>query len=399
MGRLYKRSGTWYADYFDQAGARQRESTRTADIKVARARLRDLELHTTHRRADETEALSAILDYFVNVTCAGKPSGTRRCYGQKARHLNRLLGAVRVGALGREGVEQYIATRLSEGAHQHSVHKELVVLRGALKSAKERGRFNCSLDVVPKFSSGYVPRTSYLTPLQFIAMLEAVVPPLPRTAKANTLEKRAQRLVDRARYCMLIAYASPRRGEVEALHRDHVDLSRGMVRIPKGKTVGRVIAIAESLRPWLEDLPAGPLVKPWRNMGRDLPRACERAQVPRCTANDLRRTFASWLVQAGESNMVVSRLLGHKSTRMVDLVYGQLSDATLAAAIGRLPGCDAGVPPAGPTRGGGGDGGTVGADYRAAVSVEKLVETAAYVVPRVGIEPTTRGFSVRCSTN
>jgi hypothetical protein len=43
------------------------------------------------------------------------------------------------------------------------------------------------------------------------------------------------------------------------------------------------------------------------------------------------------------SLLVMSRLLGHSSTRMVDLVYGQLDEATLTAAISNLPGCDAGV--------------------------------------------------------
>jgi integrase len=311
MGRIYKRAGRWYANFYGRTGVRHRESLDTKDIQVARARLRGLELATTDRGPDQTEDLSTVLDYFTDVTCAGRSPGTVRCYRQKARHLGRLLGARRIGSLTREDVERYVSTRLGEGAHQHSVHKELVVLRGALGSAKARGRFRGSMDIVPKFSSGYVPRTTYLTPPQFAAMIDALVPPLPRTAQPGTLEKRAARLMDRARYCMLIAYASPRRGELEALRRDHIDLVRGMIAIPKGKTVGRPVAIAPPLRPWLEELPPGPVVRPWRNICRDMPRACERAGVPRCTPNDLRRTFASWLIQAGESNRIVADLLGH----------------------------------------------------------------------------------------
>lgn len=60
--------------------------------------------------------------------------------------------------------------------------------------------------------------------------------------------------------------------------------------------------------------------------------------MPRVTPNDLRRTFASWLVQARETNFVVSRLLGHSTTKMVDLVYGQLSAESLRIAINKLPG-------------------------------------------------------------
>jgi integrase len=218
---------------------------------------------------------------------------------------------------------------------------------------------------------------------------------------------------------MLIAFGSPRRGELEAMQWEHVDLARGVMRIPRGKTLGRPIAIHPMLRPWLEAMHAGigPILEPWANVGRDLLAAVERTNaaaaaaaaergvpppppIPRVTPNDLRRTFASWLVQAGESLYVVFRLLGHSSTRMVERVYGQLDEATLASVIGRLPGaCDAGVIHAGARGGTPGAGGMSVSAPAIVNSVEESANSAGFVVPRVGIEPTTRGFSVRCSTN
>jgi hypothetical protein len=53
--------------------------------------------------------------------------------------------------------------------------------------------------------------------------------------------------------------------------------------------------------------------------------------------NDLRRTYASWLKQRGVDSMVVAKLLGHTSSRMVELVYGHLNDATHQAAVQVLP--------------------------------------------------------------
>lgn len=397
MGKLYKRGDTYYADYFDRAGRRCRVSTRTGDLQVARQRLRDFELATTDRGAHSTETLDAALRYYIEVACAAKPSTTVGSYQQKARHISRLLGGTLMDALDRESVERYIATRLEEGAHRHSVHKELVVLRGAIESAHERKRTATSSTVVPKFRAGYTPRTTYLTPDQFMRLAEHLVPPLSPNARESTRRAVTERRNRRALYCLLIALASPRHGEVEALCWEHVDLGRGVLRIPKGKTISRVVAIHPVLRPWLEAMHAGsgPMVETWGNVRRDLARACARAGVPRVTANDLRRTFASWLVQAGTSLLVVSRLLGHNSTRMVDLVYGQLDEATLAGAIQRLPGgCDAGVSRTVPQDGTPGAGGTSASAPAIANSVEDSANSETSVVPRPGIEPGTRGFSV-----
>lgn len=394
MGTLYKRGDTWHADFVDRAGRRRRVSTRTADLKVARARLRELELATTDRASHPTEALDDALRYFVDVTHASSPAGTVSSYRQKARHLSRLMGAEQTDAITRERIERYIASRLGEGAHTHSVHKELVVLRGALTASRARGLFHGPPDVVPRFRAQYTPRTTYLTPDQFAELAEHLVrnPPGPRAPDLRR-QRWERRRNGRVLYCMLIAFASPRVGELEALQWEHVDLARGVLRIPEGKTVGRPIAIHPMLRPWLEAMHAGtgPVIEPWANVQRDLASAAARAGVPRVTPNDLRRTFASWLVQAGTPLLVVSRLLGHSSTRMVDLVYGQLDEATLHEAIGRLPGgCDAGVTSAASRDGTPGAIRTARRGGRGRISDEDRV-------PRTGIEPVTRGFSGRSS--
>ncbi len=400
MGTLYRRGRIYYADYFDRQGRRRRDSTRTSDVKIARIRLRDFELATTDRAAHSSEVLDNALRYFVDVACAGKSGGTIDSYQKKARHVSRLLGATLLDRITREGIERYIATRLEEEASSHSVHKELVVLRGTLASAHARGRTTTTAEVVPKFRAGYTPRTAYLTPEQFMLLVDHIVPPLRGKPKERAIREREARRIGRTLYCLLIALASPRRGELEALRWEHVDLGRGVIRVPKGKTVGRPIAIHPVLRPWLESLDRGEgfVVEPWANVGRDLPDACERAGVPKCTPNDLRRTFASWLVQDGVSLLVVSRLLGHRTTRMVDLVYGQLDEATLASAIQRLPGgsgnCDAGVTNGVPNPGTGGTGGTAASPPSITNSVEDSAISATSKVPRDGVEPPTRGFSV-----
>ncbi|MBX3157640.1 MAG: tyrosine-type recombinase/integrase [Deltaproteobacteria bacterium] len=110
----------------------------------------------------------------------------------------------------------------------------------------------------------------------------------------------------------LIAFASPRRGELEKLRWEDVDLARCTIRIPNGKTKGRVVPLHPLLRPWLVALhrESSPVVEPWPNDKRELARACERAGVPRVTPNDLRRSFTTWLKQSDVDSAVVAAMMG-----------------------------------------------------------------------------------------
>jgi len=413
MGRIYKRGDTYYADFVDRHHRRVQQSLRTTDRAVAKARLRDLELSTTDSGSHASEALSDALDYFTETVCASKPAATRNSYEQKARHISRLLGAMQLADLTRSHVERYIANRIAEGAHTHSIHKELVVLRGALASAEARGLFHGVISkLVPKFQAKYVPRETYLTPEQFSRLLWNVVAPPHPNAKPETVAKIEHRRVNRTLYCMLIALASPRRGELEKLLWEHVDLARGTIKVPKGKTKSRVVPIHPYLRPWLEALHrgTGPVIEPWGNDKRELARACARAGVPRVTPNDLRRTFATWLKQNDVDSAVVAAMMGHSSTAMVDRVYGKLDEASYRRAIAKLPGgtpvahevadpdCHAGVTSPAQSGGKHGTDGTGAMLGPVTDPEEESVTYGDHEVRAEGLEPSTSGLRVRCST-
>ena len=113
MGSIYKRprkSGgyTHYADVW-RAGRRKQVSLRTSNHEVAKAKLRDRELATTHSGPHTSQAVADALGYFTDIACAAKPEATRSSYGQKARHLSRLMGYVLTDDLDRTRVERYIA--------------------------------------------------------------------------------------------------------------------------------------------------------------------------------------------------------------------------------------------------------------------------------------------------
>jgi len=83
-----------------------------------------------------------------------------------------------------------------------------------------------------------------------------------------------------------------------------------------------------------------------QNVRRDLAQACDRADIEPCTPNDLRRTCATWLRQAGAAPDLIAPVMGHADTRMVERVYGRLPvddlERRLAAAIGQTD-CSAGA--------------------------------------------------------
>jgi integrase len=142
---------------------------------------------------------------------------------------------------------------------------------------------------------------------------------------------------------VLAVYTGGRDSEIDNLvWEEHIFLAEGWVLLPGTKTwkARRTIPLAKPLRAYLESLPGehcGLVAEPWPNLRRDLALACERAGIARVSPNDLRRTFASWLKQAGVDSMIVAKLLGHTTSRMVELVYGHLNDASLTKAVKVLP--------------------------------------------------------------
>ena len=82
-----------------------------------------------------------------------------------------------------------------------------------------------------------------------------------------------------------------------------------------------------------------PMFPRWsnNNMLRDLTLACGLAGIPPVSANDLRRTFATWLARAGVPILHVSKMMGHASTKMLEQVYARVERGQhLHDAITRL---------------------------------------------------------------
>lgn len=331
--RLYRRGATWWVAGYDAGGRRYRISTRQRDRAAAERVARQVE------RARANEAYSAppaalglaLANVLAGDKRANRADGTREIHALKGRHLMRILGEhTDLRGLSPADCLRYADARLAEGASRNTVHMELAVLRLAVRRAGLEWR----REHMPDLGRYYTPRETWLTPAQ----VEALCAVLPR---------------DHADCVRFVAQTGLRYSEVQRLEWEHVDLIERRMLVPGTKT--------QAARRWAPLSPAafailesrmkgaGPVFGVWGNATRDLARASKRAQVPRVSMNDLRRTFASWLAQAGVSSLTTAKLLGHTSTRMVERVYAKLSAEALTAAVGRLPGCDTGVPAKGVT--------------------------------------------------
>jgi len=408
--RLYRKTrggkpyGSWYGWYYCDSGARVVVNLKTRDRRTARTRLRQAEREaaSTHSAAHQGKTFYSLFDAVADFLTGGRgrrSEATLSMYEQKGRHLLRGLGyETDINTLTLDDVEAHVALRRSEEAHEASIYKEMVALRQVLKYAKKKRRFGGDpRALIPDdVANMYVPRERHL--------------------ERDELPKLLEKLRLHRRWWVIVAvYVGGRSSEIERLTwGEHVDLQSGWISVPGTKTTGarRKVPINSFLRTCLEAIPdkSGPLVERWGQVRRDLAAACKRAKIPKVTPNDLRRTFSSWLLQEGELPFTVAKLLGHTTTRMVERVYGHLADENYRRAVDKLPmpasdemaeqlaettrlrsKCVA-------------NSASSGAEM-ARMSQPPDQETPAEPVcegsqvPRGGIEPPTRGFSVRCSTN
>jgi len=394
--RLYKRGRIWWCWYFEN-GRRRIRSTRCRDQKAAELIARNWERdaadphHAAARAATLNGALTLLLRDRAEQARAGRRSlDTVAFYRKKAGHL------VRVFELDPDGnrvsfplaklqpghVDSYISRRRTEGASESTIYKEIVTLRAALRLARRAGIwFGDPAAICPiAFAPEYKPRTRALTRQELYALLAELLP-------------------DRAaRVAFMVATSASWRETGLALDQDvRHDLTSVLIRGTKRSTRYRTVPIvsddARSLLEYAVRHAAGTdgsLFLPWASARRDLLAACKRAGIPRCSPNDLRRTCATWLRAAGVPPDLIAPVMGHADTRMVERVYGRLPVQVLARRIAAAIGaenCSTFV--AAPVDSAGFDG------------LNGLAGNAnpRKGMPRGGIEPPTRGFSVLCSTD
>lgn len=427
--RVHKRKGgrTYYC-YVYEGGVRRQKSTRCHDKAAAEIVARQLERdaadpdHAAAREATLTQALQLLYNARAEEARAGRKStATVAFYRSKGGHLVRILEHDKAGEyrpfriiqLTPVVVDKYISARRGEDASDHTISKELVTLRLALRFAKRAGLWRGDLaEVLPvAFAPAYEPRTRHL--------------PVPEVKRLL-----GQLQADQAARAAFILATSACWAESERAERLDVgaDLSAVEIRGTKRKARKRVVPLVTE---WQRSLMrhalahaegvGARLFRPWANVRHDLEAAARRAKIDRFSPNDLRRSFAHWMRNAGVPLELLAPLMGHGSTKMLQEVYGRLDpgelESRLKAALSPRPAlaqllapvlgvlAQKGVERLGPEQlaellkaciTGASTGGAPGELHELGElpAARKTSGNPENLVPRDGIEPPTRGFSI-----
>lgn len=342
--QLYRRKpgGPISARYTDENGVRQRESTRCTDEKAALAWLRnkEREIHDPIYQARKAQKItvSEAVDFFMINGIEKRSASTVEIYRTKTGHLNRLLRdddnspSWSLSSVDESKMDRYIKQRTSEGAHPHTIKKELNVFRRLIKvCAKGQLFVGDPKKIIPEWSAEYVPNTRWLSRDEFWKMFAE----LDSVETRNTIPG-----LNRKAWVMVCLFTAFRLKEVNELRWWQVDFQKNSVDTSHctktKKSADGPIPLARPLRDFLlplrGDKDARVVGAPWLSPYACMRLACERAGIDYTTSNDLRRTYASWLLQAGVSSFIVAKLMRHSTTHMVETVYGKLDLKTMRDA-------------------------------------------------------------------
>jgi integrase len=315
---FYKRGKVWWTR---DPVTHQRCSTRCTDLeaakrwRVARERIAADPAHAAAQAARVGEWVGR----WIAMMTPGWSDATLEVANQKLGHVIRIFGAEAPLSVITPGTgDAYMLQRRAEGVVDLTIGKEFTHLIAVLRHAKRGDAYTGDPESVrpETLRATYRPRKRALTRPELGGLLSELTPA-------------------RGAVPAMIVGLGCRWAEAMRLLPSDFEAYRVLIRGTKTEGSYRWVPILSLYRPLLEAaLPHLPL-EPWENVRRDLGRACRRAGIEPCTPNDLRRTHATLLVEAGVDRDVIRRLLGHTTAAMVDRVYGQPTTEALGALAER----------------------------------------------------------------
>ena len=265
-----------------------------------------------------------------------------RRYHTAARALFPHFNGRLLADIGAQEVRAYIAHRQAQGRQPGGINRELGLMSGAMRWAKNELEWNIPANPwASRFLKASAPRTRFLSQEEAAALLHA----------ADGMHH-APYLGD---YLRLMLATGLRPGEARDLTWDRVDLGRRLIRFEVGDQKNNkagTVPLNEAARAALlsrarfraSHCPGSPWVfckqqgEPFIDIRYSFASACRLAGVADLHPHDLRRTFGSWLAQAGIPIDRVSKLLRHGDVGLTARVYAHLRPGDLADAAATLDG-------------------------------------------------------------
>lgn len=247
------------------------------------------------------------------------------------------LGSVRLGELRRADVQLLVDVLLGAGHHPSTIRNTLLPLRAICRRAVARGEITVNPTTGLELPAVRGRRDRIASPDEAARLLAAL-------------------RQDRALWATAL-YAGLRRGELQALRWEDVDLKRGRIDVrrswdakegpvePKSKAGRRVVPVPRVLRAelvqhrsgcaWATGLvfgrsPAEAFVP--RSVSRRAQRAWQKADLERISLHECRHTFASFMIAAGVNAKALSTYMGHASVTITFDRYGHLMPGNEAEA-------------------------------------------------------------------
>lgn len=280
-----------------------------------------------------------LLAYLEQIT-PGKRAPERDKYSAKA--LFPVFTGKRLEQIGVAEVRGYIASRTAAGIAPATVNKEIGLMSAALNWAKRELEWPVANPWESRRQREPAGRNRWLTQDEADALL----------LEAERRRARAPHLAD---FIRLVLHTGLRPGEALGLEWQRVDLGRNSLTFEAGQQKngkpGTVPVNREARAALLSranwratHCPASPWVFADRqgtriaSVKRSFAGAVEGAGLTNVHPHDLRRTFGSWLVQAGVGIERVSELLRHGDVAITARVYAHLRPRDLAEAVAVLDG-------------------------------------------------------------
>jgi integrase len=318
---IFQRGGFWYLRTDPVTGKKRATGCRSKTAARAYRNQRELAAADPTYAAAESATLGQWMLNTIEAKKVDRSESTIKIYKQKLGHFVRLWGVgLPLVEINTGLCDEYTKSRREEGVTDHTISKEFNCLSQVLKHATRAGCYSGQIallrpmDVLPR----YEPRKRAMPPAEVDALMQVCSPRL-------------------AGFVAIAIALGARLSEVLKFEGLDIDKSTGTwvatIRGTKTKKSRRRIPILKAFRGFIEiGAPYLPMQK-YNNICRDLERACTRAGIVKVTPNDVRRSMATILIEAGVSLDMARRIYGHSTTRMLETVYGQPRPEAIAEVV------------------------------------------------------------------